>query len=1660
MKKIYLFLSFALLFLTTSAQTVYEWYQDGVLIFQLDTDSKFTIRSKGYEVNLEEVSFLQDMIAEYGIESISRILYYHPDPKLNHTYQINFSKIDLIDQFVKDIDKFSFVEYAEKKELHVKFLTPNDLGANSTTGTGMWHLYKMQAQQAWDLSTGSASVIVAVTDDAIKTTHPDLAGKFVAGNDASDQNSTDPNPCGGNDGNHGTHVAGTVGASTNNGTGVASIGYNVSIMPVKIGRCSDGALTAGYEGLAWAANNGADVINMSWGGGGSSTFGQNVCNTAFNQGAILVAAAGNDGTTSELYPAAYNNVIAVASTTTTDARSSFSQYGNWIDIAAPGSAIRSTVASGNTYDRYDGTSMASPNTSGLLGLMKSYASSASNTDLINCLYSSADPVTTNTSQMGAGRINAFAALQCLTPFILQTDASITEISSPENIVCGSSFTPEITLRNFGSNTVNNVTINYSWGTVNANFPWSGTLTSGQSVVIQLPVQNTATGGNFTFTASVNLSGDQNASNNSQSQQFLIDPNGQVTNLTLVTDCYGSETTWDITDNQNNVLITGGPYGDVTGGETINESFCLPIGCYTFNIYDSYGDGMYGSQWNSCSVNGDYNITASNGGNLVQMTAANADFGNGTSHNFCVINPNINDDAGISEIVFPQSIICDATFAPQVRLRNFGNNNLNSVTIVYNVGGANQSFNWTGNLSTGQTQVVTLPNITSAGGTVLLSANTTNPNGNSDQNTSNDQSQASFNVLSSSQNLPFTESFNSNSISSGTWSVSNPDNAETWELVAVSGTSPGTTGARMNFFNYAQSSQRDGLISPKINLNGYLSATMSFEHAYRRFDQSTTDSLVIYVSTNCGSSWTRVFQAGEDATGSFATASTNTNAFVPANAGEWCMGTVGSDCFDVDLTAYVGNEVLIMFEGFNSGTIGNNLYLDNINITGVTAPLSANFTASSQAICAGESITFSDNSTGTFTSQSWSFPGGSPNSAITSSPTITYNTPGTYNVSYTITGPNGSDTELKNNFITVNASPSVSITGNSSVCLNGSTFLTANATPGSGSISTYQWYLNGTPIGSNSNTLNATSAGSYTVEVSNSTNCTATSNSFNLGLAALPTVTLTGGGAYCAGDFTTLTAVASTPSGTISNYEWYNGGSAVANGPNNTYNANTSGTYSVIVSNSAGCTAQSNPVNVAAPTNSPSVSISGNTTICPNGTTTLTGSVAAGSGSIISYEWFRNGVSIGNNSANLFTSQGGVYELRAINSAGCSGTSSPVTVNLETPFTIDFITNDASCGSSNGSASASVNGSTNGYSFVWATSPALNSPNINNLAAGIYQVEVTNNTTGCTANASVQINNIGAPVIDSSYVIQSTCDNGNVGAAGVFVSGGTGTYTYNWGTGLPNASSVNNLSPGNYVLNVVDQAQCLVSFGFTIINAVAPTIDTAIVSDATCSGVNNGTIDLVLSGGSGSYSYQWSTGEISQDISNLSAGSYTLTLTDNLTNCEATSTYTIENSYTLSNNFVIVDNSASQGNSSITASAAGGVSPYTYSWNNGSLSGAFIDSLSGGEYVLTVQDANNCLLLDTASIGFVGIAEQSPIESLLLYPNPTSDVLQLDLELEEKATVNLSIINSLGQQIWSSKVDGFENGKIDLPSQSLSAGTYYVHIQIDNSMKFVRFVKVN
>jgi PKD repeat protein len=1071
-----------------SGQTFDINYQDGLVVFQLKEHVK-VIPSSAKKVDWRFVDFYDDL-RQFSITGLIQL---HPDikdEKLRRTYQIEVSSFADVEGVIRVLKGLPIIEYAEKKELHRPLLTPNDLGANATNAAGsspstnQWFLWKIQAQQAWDLSTGSASVVVAVTDNAMNTNHPDLVNKMLPGHDAT-TGGTDPNPCGGNDGFHGSHVCGIVGAQTNNGTGIASIGYNVSILPVKIGRCSDGALTAGYEGLTWAADNGADVINMSWGGGGSSTYGQNVCNYAWNQGAILVAAAGNDGVSTPLYPAAYNNVIAVASTTTNDAKSSFSQFGTWVDIAAPGSSIRSCNQT-TGYAFSQGTSMASPLVAGLVGLIKSHAPNASNQDIINCLYSGADDIdAVNSSyigQLGAGRINAYNSLLCASAFNVQLDAGITAINNPGTTVCGNSFTPSVVLRNFGSNTLTSVTINYNWNGTNANFNWTGSLTTGQTTVVNLPVQS-ATTGSYTFTASTsnpNGTADQNAANDQLTKAFSVDVFGQTVNLQLTLDCFGSEISWQIRNDQNAVVYSGGGYADTPGGQVINQSYCLPTGCYTFAINDTYGDGMYGSQWQSCSVNGNYVITDAGSNVLVQMTAANGNFGNGTTHSFCVVAPNINNDAGISQIISPSGFVCSNTLSPVVELKNFGSNALTSCVIQYSNGGAPLSYNWTGNLATGQTVNVTLPAVSATQGQNTLMVNTSNPNSQADDNTTNDQQSYVFSGYITAQSLPFVESFETDVIASGLWSVDNPDGAITWDRVAVGGTTPGGNAMKIDFFNYEQNSQRDGLISPKISLTGYSSAQMTFHHAYRRFNQTAADSLIIYVSTNCGTSYTRVFATAENGTGTFATATTSTTAFTPAVSTDWCFdGTVGASCYTVDLNAFVGNDIIIRFESFNAGTVGNNLFIDNINIDGVPNldPPVANFVTNEQSVCQGSSVTYSDLSTANITSWNWSFPGGNPANSILQNPVVQYATPGVYSATLEVTNANGSDVTTVSNLVNVFANPVVPVISRSGNTLS----ITLQATE------TVEWLLDGNYF-ANTASITMTTSGTYTAVITNAQGC--------------------------------------------------------------------------------------------------------------------------------------------------------------------------------------------------------------------------------------------------------------------------------------------------------------------------------------------------------------------------------------------------------------------------------------------------------------------------------------------------------------------------------------------------------------------------------------------
>lgn len=280
----------------------------------------------------------------------------------------------------------------------------------------------IDANNAWAITTGSRNVIVAVVDSGVDYKHPDLKANMwsmpgqpnVHGYNAIN-NSLDPM----DDNNHGTHVAGTIGAVGDNDVGVAGVNWKVSIMGIKfLDADGSGDLAAAIKGIDWARQNGAQVMNNSWGGG---PFSQNLLDAikrARDAGILFVAAAGNtsgghNNDSSPSYPASYNldNVISVASTNNLDQLSSFSHYGvRSVHLAAPGENIYSTFPN-SRYESISGTSMATPHVTGAAALLLAKESQLSYLEVKSRLLNSADRIAALKSKTQTGaRLNIYKAL--------------------------------------------------------------------------------------------------------------------------------------------------------------------------------------------------------------------------------------------------------------------------------------------------------------------------------------------------------------------------------------------------------------------------------------------------------------------------------------------------------------------------------------------------------------------------------------------------------------------------------------------------------------------------------------------------------------------------------------------------------------------------------------------------------------------------------------------------------------------------------------------------------------------------------------------------------------------------------------------------------------------------------------------------------------------------------------------------------------------------------------------------------------------------------------------------------------------------------------------------------------------------------------------------
>jgi hypothetical protein len=235
------------------------------------------------------------------------------------------------------------------------------------------------------------------------------------------------------------------------------------------------------------------------------------------------------------------------------------------------------------------------------------------------------------------------------------DAGISAILAPSGSLCSTTFTPQVTLTNYGSTTLSSVLVAYAVdGQAQTPYNWTGSLASGASISFTLPPV-TSTTGSHTFTSNTvsgTLNGSQNDEDNTNNQStssFTIGTGGSAATLTIVLDCWGEETTWEVRNASNAIVASGGPYtNNLPGGAgTITESVCLDQGCYDFTIFDSAEDGLYGSQWSTCNVDGDYSITDGNT-TLLSMAANQGDFGASETQNFCIGgggNPG-NPDCGI------------------------------------------------------------------------------------------------------------------------------------------------------------------------------------------------------------------------------------------------------------------------------------------------------------------------------------------------------------------------------------------------------------------------------------------------------------------------------------------------------------------------------------------------------------------------------------------------------------------------------------------------------------------------------------------------------------------------------------------------------------------------------------------------------------------------------------------------------------------------------------------------------------------------------------------------------------------------------------------------------------------------------------------------------
>jgi len=413
------------------------------------------------------------------------------------------------------------------------------------------------------------------------------------------------------------------------------------------------------------------------------------------------------------------------------------------------------------------------------------------------------------------------------------------------------------------------------------------------------------------------------------------------------------------------------------------------------------------------------------------------------------------------------------------------------------------------------------------------------------------------------------------------------------------------------------------------------------------------------------------------------------------------------------------------------------------------------------------------------------------------------------------------------------------------------------------------------------------------------------------------------------------------------YAWSNGATT------SSISSLSAGTYSCIITDASGCSINTGSITLV---NDPGTlaltNVNTSPETCGNGTGSISVSFTGGT-TPYSIQW-----SNGATTQTIINLSAGTYTCQITDSQGCvTGTSASVSNNAGTLVINNMVISNETCGDQTGAINLLTGGGTSPLTYSWSN--GATTQNLNNLNAGTYSVTVTD-ANGCTANSSGNVvNNAGTLAANITSQSNPLCGNNN-GSINITVSGGTAPYSFAWSNGAT-SEDISGLAAGSYSCSVSDGTGCVVIIGPLTLNNSSGTlaISNVTVNGEVCNN-NQGSISITVGGGAGPYTYSWSNGPTTQNISNLDSGIYTVTVTDG-SGCTTTGSYTLTNlPGTLAiSNAAVTDEICNNNAGSINLSVSGGQLPYTFSWSNGA-STQNISGLNNGTYSVTVTSSDGCV----------------------------------------------------------------------------------------------------